>query len=114
MESFINCGVNVFYPMEPAAGMDIVRMREKFGRGIYYKGGIDKHILREGKEAIKNELKYKLSPLMQEGGCVFGLDHRIPNGTPLESYRYYIDTARDILNLPPRNKDEKGWQRMAF
>jgi hypothetical protein len=51
---------------------------------------------------------------MQEGGCVFALDHRIPNGTPLANYRYYVDAARELLGLPPVGGDEKGWARMAF
>ena len=45
---------------------------------------------------------------------VFGLDHRIPNGTPLENYRFYVQTAREILGLPPINNKLKGWARMAF
>jgi len=114
MDALIDCGVNVFYPLEPAAGMDMVRLREKYGRQIYFKGGIDKHVLREGKDAIYKELKYKIDPLLKEGGCVFALDHRITNGTPLADYRYYVDTARDMLGLPPREQDEKGWARMAF
>ncbi len=40
-------------------------------------GGIDKHVLRRSKEEIRRELEYKLQPLMQQGGMVFGLDHRI-------------------------------------
>jgi len=51
---------------------------------------------------------------MQEGGIVFGLDHRIPNGTPLENYRYYVDLGREILGLPPRKGEHLGWMRMAF
>lgn len=51
---------------------------------------------------------------MQKGGTVFGLDHRIPNGTPLENYRYYVETGREILNLPPLDPSKTGWQRMAF
>jgi hypothetical protein len=51
---------------------------------------------------------------MQDGGCVFALDHRIPNGTPLDNYRFYVDSARDILGLPPRCAQEAGWARMAF
>jgi hypothetical protein len=34
---------------------------------------------------------------VRSGGCVLGLDHRIPNGTPLEHYRFYIDTAWKIM-----------------
>ena len=26
------------------------------------------------------------------------LDHRIPNGTPLENYRFYIQKAWEIMN----------------
>ncbi|MEZ4835174.1 MAG: hypothetical protein R2873_24840 [Caldilineaceae bacterium] len=51
---------------------------------------------------------------MQDGGIAFGLDHRIPNGTPLENYRYYVTTAREILGLPPLSSGRRGWRRMAF
>ena len=114
IDAFLECGVNVMYPMEPAAGMDIVASREKYGDRVAFKGGIDKHVLREDKAAIRRELEYKLQPLTAETGTVFGLDHRIPNGTPLEHYRYYVHTARDILGLPPVSADSKGWERMAF
>ena len=63
-DSFIECGVNVFYPLEPAAGMDIVELRKKYGNKIAFKGGIDKHALRGTKEDIRKELEYKLQPLM--------------------------------------------------
>jgi hypothetical protein len=43
---------------------------------------------------------------------VFGLDHRIPNGTPVANYRFYVRTAREILGLDPNPKP--GWARMAF
>ena len=112
VDVFLESGVNIMYPAEPAAGMDMVSLRKKYGKQIAFKGGIDKHVLRQDKKLIEKELTYKLQPLMQEGGVVFGLDHRIPNGTPLENYRFYVDTAREILGLPHRS--EKGWQRMAF
>ncbi|WP_105619493.1 uroporphyrinogen decarboxylase family protein [Vallitalea okinawensis] len=114
IDSFLDCGVNVMYPAEPAAGMDIVKLRKKYGDRLAFKGGIDKHILRSSKDAILKELEYKMQPLMKGGGMVFGLDHRIPNGTPLENYIYYINTSREILGLPPLDGQRKGWERMAF
>jgi hypothetical protein len=51
---------------------------------------------------------------MMEGGIVFGLDHRIPNGTSLENYIYYVRRAREILGLPAFEKCEPSWGRMAF
>jgi hypothetical protein len=35
--------------------------------------------------------------MVADGGCVLGLDHRIPNGTPLENYRFYIQRVWEIL-----------------
>ena len=114
MAETIDCGVNITYPAEPAAGMDIVSLRKKSGKSLGFKGGIDKHVLRKSKAEIVKELEYKLQPLMREGGTVFGLDHRIPNGTPLENYRFYVETAREMLGLPPLDGVRRGWERMAF
>lgn len=114
IDAFLDCGLNVMYPLEPAAGMDIVELRKKYGKKLALKGGIDKHILRGTKEEIRKELEYKMQPLMREGGVVFGLDHLIPNGTPLENFRYYVDTAREILGLPHRDKNNKIYRGMAF
>lgn len=114
IDAFLDCGLTVMYPMEPAAGMDIVASRKKYGQRVAFKGGIDKHVLRKDKAAIREELEYKMQPIMQQGGMVFGLDHRIPNGTPLENYQYYVNTGREILGLPPIDGSNRGWRRMAF
>lgn len=114
IDTLIECGINCLYPFEPAAGMDMVDIRKKYGNKLAIKGGIDKHVLRQDKKAIRKELEYKMQPLMQAGGTVFGLDHRIPNGTPLENYRYYVNAGREILGREPLSPDKKGWQRMAF
>jgi uroporphyrinogen-III decarboxylase len=114
LDHFLAAGLNSMHPMEPAAGMDIVEVRKKYGSRLAIRGGIDKHVLREGKEAIRAELEYKIPPLLKSGGVALGLDHRIPNGTSIENYRYYVDAGREILGLPPRSPVRTGWQRMAF
>ena len=114
IDALLECGINSLYPMEPAAGMDIVEVRKKYGARLAMLGGIDKHVLRRTKEEIRHELEYKLQPMMREGGMVFGIDHRIPNGTPLDNYRYYVSTGREILGLPPRESGKTGWRRMGF
>lgn len=114
IDSFIKCGVNIFYPCEPAGDMDIVKLRQKYGHQIAFRGGIDKYVLRKSKEEIKAEVDYKMQSCMMEGGIVFGLDHRIPNGTPLENYIYYVNYAREKLGLGSYEDGEAGWGRMAF
>ncbi len=112
IDAFLESGLQGFYPCEPAAGMDIVELRKKYGKKLYLKGGIDKFALLKGKKAIRDELEYKMSSLMRGGGVIFALDHRIPNGVEIENYRYYVNTGREILGLPPIKGE--GWQRMAF
>lgn len=114
LPALLDCGVTCIYPMEPGAGMDMVAVRQAYGHRLAMLGGIDKYVLRQDKAAIRRELEYKLQPLMREGGCVFGLDHEIPNGTPLENYRYYVDLGREILGLPPRDPSRQGWARMGM
>ena len=94
---FLAAGLNVMYPMEPAANMDIVKLREQYGTRLAFEGGLDKHVLRRSKAEIEAELEYKIPPMVRTGGCVLGLDHRIPNGTLLENYRFYINKAWEIM-----------------
>ncbi|NUP99222.1 MAG: hypothetical protein HUU35_05125 [Armatimonadetes bacterium] len=115
LESFVGeAGINSSIPIEPAAGMDPVALRQEFGSRLAMMGGLDKHVLRQSKEAIRRELEAKILPLRDAPGMVFGLDHRIPPGTPLDHYRYYVDTARELLGLPPRRAEGGQWLRMAF
>ena len=114
IDAFIEGGINIFYPCEPYGGMDIVALRKKYGHQIAFRGGIDKHVLRRTKEEIKAEVNYKMQDCMMDGGIVFGLDHRIPNGTPLENYIYYIDLAREKLGMGDFRTAEPSWGRMAF
>jgi hypothetical protein len=95
---FISGGVNLLWPMEPAAGMDIVKVREQYGKQLAFVGGIDKHVIRRGREEIAAELEYKIPPMVRSGGCVLGLDHRIPNGTPIANYRFYVQKTWEIMD----------------
>ena len=64
------------------------------------------------KEDIRRELEYKMCPEMMGGGMIFGIDHLIPNGVPLENYRYYVNLGREMLGLPPAQPSD--WVRMSF
>ncbi len=60
IDAFLEAGVNCMYPMEPAANMDIVKVRQKYGRRLAFYGGIDKHVIRRTQEEIVQELEYKI------------------------------------------------------
>jgi len=108
----LDCGLNCIHPIEPVGGNDMVELRKKYGKKLCFKGGIDKHALVKGKEAVKKELEYRLDPHLFGGGTIFGLDHRIPNGVHIDTYRYYVNLTREMLGLDPVSGE--GWARMAF
>ncbi|MAE63752.1 MAG: hypothetical protein CMJ18_05725 [Phycisphaeraceae bacterium] len=98
IEAFVDAGINCMHPIEPTSNMNIVELRKKYGTRLAFYGGIDKHVLRQGRDDIDAELETKIPTMVRSGGCMLGLDHRIPNGTPLVNYRYYIEKAWQILD----------------
>lgn len=112
LANFAKAGVNAIHPCEPGSGMDIIEIRKKYDKQFALKGGIDKYALRGTKEDIRTELERKICPETLGGGTIFAIDHRIPNGVPLENYRYYVNLAREMLGIEPISGE--GWERMAF
>lgn len=98
LDSLIECGINCISPAEPRANMDIVMLRQKYGKSLTFFGGIDKYVLQQSKSEITKELEYKIPPMINSKGCVLALDHRIPNGVSIENYRFYIQEVHRIIN----------------
>jgi hypothetical protein len=68
--------------------MDVVRVREKYGRQFAMFGGIDKRALAVGEAAIDAELSAKgVRALLEDGGFFPGLDHSAPPDSPLPDPR---------------------------
>jgi len=92
VEELIPCwlevGINFIYPMEVAAGMDVVALRRKFGKELLIGGGMDKRVLASTKPAIERMVEEKVA-LMKEGGYVPGCDHAMPPDIRWENYLYY-------------------------
>jgi hypothetical protein len=99
VEELIPCwlgiGINLIYPMEVAAGMDVVRLRKKFGKQLLMAGGMDKRVLAGDKRKIKQMVDEKI-PLMCEGGYIPGIDHEIPPDIPWGNYIYYRNLMMNI------------------
>ncbi|NLF00376.1 MAG: hypothetical protein GX601_05290, partial [Anaerolineales bacterium] len=75
---WIECGFNCCFPVEVAAGNDIVEYRRRFGRQMAYLGGLDKRALAAGGETMRAELLRVVPPLLEEGGFIPGCDHGVP------------------------------------
>lgn len=94
---WLECGINAVVPNEVAAGMDVVKMRKKFGKNLMIIGGIDKRVLAKGKKEIKKEIMRKVPYLLSMGGGYFpAIDHAVPPDVPFENYVYYLQLVKKL------------------
>lgn len=95
---WLECGINGVLPNEVAAGMDVVKMRKKFGQNLIMLGGIDKRVLARGKEDIKREVMSKVPYLLSSGGYFPAIDHFVPPDVPFQNYLYYLELVRKLAH----------------
>jgi len=87
------------FPLEIRGGTDPYRMRERFGRDVLLMGGVDKTQLIAGKAAIDAEID-RITPLVEQGGYIPHVDHRVPPDVTYENYLYYLKRKREAFGIP--------------
>jgi len=95
---WLEAGVNHFWPMEAKANVDVVALRREYGRSFTMRGGINKHALLAGKDAIRRELE-RVAPVVEDGGYMPMIDHSIPEGIPFEDFCAYMELKHEILGV---------------
>lgn len=95
--SILKWGFNCLWACEVnVEAMDYRDLRQEFGRDLRLIGGIDVDAVRQGKEAIRQEIEEKVPPLLADGGYVPLADGRIRQDVPFENYIYYRQLLMDI------------------
>ena len=93
---WIESGINVCDPIEVAAGNDIIAYRERFGKAMAYRGGIDKRAIAAGGQVMRDEVMRVVPPLLEDGGFIPGCDHGVP---PDISWPNFIAYTRLLAQL---------------
>jgi uroporphyrinogen decarboxylase len=83
------------WPVEVAAGNDIVAYRKQYGHSFAFGGGIDKRALAAGGAVMRAELD-RVAPLIAEGGYLPTCDHGVP---PDVSWPNFIEYTRYLAQL---------------
>jgi uroporphyrinogen decarboxylase len=82
---WMDAGIDLLYPWEVQAGMDVNKIRKEYGRDLRLLGGMDKRALVQGKEAVDAEIA-RHKRLIDEGGFIPMLDHSAPPDISYENY----------------------------
>ena len=98
VETFLDNGLNTMFPVEVHAGTDPGLLRDRYGKRVRIWGGVCKMKLRESEEAIEKELQ-RLSPYVDQGAFIPGVDHRVPVDVPLKNYLHYLDKKRELFGV---------------
>ena len=99
---WLESGFDIVFPVEIGTWKaDPLKLRKTYGRRLRMMGGVNKHVIALGEDAVREELR-KLKPLVEEGGFIPLPDHRIPPDVSLAQMKTYANIFRDEF------KSEKG------
>ena len=93
----VEAGMDCLQAMEVKAGMDLVRLKKRFGDRLSFMGGMDvRTMVANDRKAIQAELDRKLPAAMAGGGYCLHSDHSIPSEVDYDTYRFFLDRGREM------------------
>lgn len=99
-DDMVEITLDAYNPLEVKSGLDVVKLKEKYGGKLAFAGNIDVRILEEGDPIqIKKEVLYKLQAAIS-GGWIFQSDHSVSSEVAPESYKLAIEILREYGNYP--------------
>lgn len=90
-------GVNTMFPIEVGTWhASIEPWRKQYGRALLGVGGVDKKVFARDRAAIDAEVE-RLKPLVDLGGYIPCIDHRLPPDARWENVQYYCEKMRQTF-----------------
>lgn len=94
--TLLDVGINLYFPLEVAAGMDALSLQREFGSEIRMIGNISRQALMDGPQAVEREFHAKVPALMASGGYIPAVDDAIMPDISFESYQRYLQLVRNF------------------
>ena len=91
----IEAGFGCIQPLEVKAGMDLLRLKSKYGEKISLMGGIDVRAMAQEGKALEREVKEKITSAKKGGGYIYHSDHSVPDNVSFQSYSKLISLVRE-------------------
>jgi hypothetical protein len=91
-------GFDIIFPIEVGKWKNSpAKMRRQFGENVKMIGGVDKHVIPLGEEAIRAHLM-AMKAEVKKGGFLPMPDHRIPPECSYQQFLTYIDIFNEVFN----------------
>ena len=94
VQMYLDCGMTCILPLERAAGMDPVTVRQRWPK-LQMIGGVDKLNIARGKEGVDEEIG-RIKTTLKAGGWIPSFDHSVPPIVAYETYAYYNEKLKRI------------------
>jgi len=91
----VESGIDGILPLENAAGMDPLKIREQFPK-LKMIGGLDKLKIAKGGETMEKEIQ-KAKMLCAQGGYLPSFDHSVPPILSYDEYCIYLKRLREEI-----------------
>ncbi|MBE5776535.1 MAG: hypothetical protein E7326_03435 [Clostridiales bacterium] len=92
--TWLHNGVNTMFPIEVGTwNASIAPWRQQYGKSLRGVGGVDKRVFAGDKQAVEQEIE-RLKPLVDAGGFIPCIDHRIPPDAHFALVQYYCECFR--------------------
>jgi uroporphyrinogen-III decarboxylase len=88
-------GMDVMSPLEVASGCDVLEIARD-NPDLVLRGGIDKRVLAQGRDAIDRMVERILPPMKARGGYIPCCDHGVPPEVPYEDYLYFRRRCEEL------------------
>ncbi|MFW6044970.1 MAG: hypothetical protein ACOCR1_04420 [Planctomycetota bacterium] len=95
---FLEAGLNTMFPWEVNGCGHPGEMLDEYGKELRIMGGVNKRVLAESKDAIKEYME-SLAPYVERGGFIPHCDHRCPPDVSQENYLYYLELKEELFGL---------------
>lgn len=97
IDGLLRAGMDALNVIEVKAGMDLLRLYQKYGERLSFIGGIDvRELYTNDRKRIDIELEAKIPVVMQGNGYVVHSDHSIPATVNYEVYKYFCKKALEL------------------
>ncbi len=101
IEDLVDTGIDGIGPLEPAADMDLKKVKERFGDRVCVVGNIDVDLLCRGTiEEIKSTTKELIRRVSPGGGHVLSSGNTITSAVRGENFSAMLETCREFGGYP--------------